>query len=95
MSAAMPTMMTVPTMAFATPPPDSPAGTGFRTKKFQSSDEAPLAIRSATMSTSARTAVNESRATSPVMTALVAWRRRLRALTALGSPPRPRAPPAK
>jgi hypothetical protein len=88
-NAAIPTMMPVPTIALATPPPVSPAGTGFFVKNAQSIEDAPLAIRSARMSTSARTAVNDNAATSPVIRPLVMRRRTVRALTAPCSP-RPR-----
>src|SRR5438270_206753 len=88
MSAASPTMIPVPTMALATPPPDWPAGTGFLVKKSQLSDDAPLAIRSPRISTSASTAVNDNTATRPVIRPLVTWRRRLRELTGRGLPPR-------
>ena len=39
---ANPTMIPVPTIAWATPPPVWPIGTGVWVKKFQSSDVAPL-----------------------------------------------------
>src|SRR2546426_5389597 len=58
-NAARPTMIPVPTMAFATPPPDWPAGTGFLVKKAQSIDEAPFTTRLPRMSTRASTATNE------------------------------------
>src|SRR5207249_6883299 len=87
-SAANPTMITVPTMAFATPPPAWPAGTGFLTKKLQSRDEAPLATRYPRIRASARTATNDSIATSVVIRPLTKRRRRRRALTGRGSPRR-------
>src|SRR5256886_11487903 len=89
MSAASPTMIPVPTIALATPPPAWPAGTGFLTKKLQSRDEAPLETRYPRMRTRASTATNDSTATRAVMAPLTMRRRRRRALTAPGSrPPR-------
>src|SRR5438034_2711048 len=72
-------MITVPTIAFATPPPAWPAGTGFLTKKLQSRDEAPLATRYPRMRTRASTATNDSTATRAVMVPLTMRRRRRRA----------------
>src|SRR5216110_2873071 len=69
-SAASPTMITVPTIAFATPPPDWPGGTGFLTKKLQSRDDAPLATRYPRMRTRASTATNDSAATRAVIAPL-------------------------
>src|SRR6266536_2277393 len=74
-------MITVPTIALATPPPAWPAGTGFLTKKLQSRDEAPLATRYPRMRTRASTATNDSTATRAVMAPLTMRRRRRRALT--------------
>src|SRR5438034_7777641 len=70
MSAARPTMIPVPTIALATPPPDCPAGTGFLTKKLQSRDDAPFATRCPRIRTRARTATKDSTATRAVMVPL-------------------------
>src|SRR5207244_4481989 len=86
--------MLVPTMAFATPPPLSPAGTGFLVKKFRSSEEAPFTTRFPRIRIRDRTARNESTPTSPVITPFTTRRRTRRGLTARGFLPRAAAEPS-
>ena len=74
--------MAVPTIAFATPPPDWPAGTGLFVKNAQSIDDAPFTTRSPRMTTRASTAIRDSTMTSAVIARLTSWRRNARPLTA-------------
>src|SRR5467141_1010385 len=89
-NAATPTMIPVPAIALATPPPDCPAGTGLLAKNAQSIDDAPFAMRLPRMSTSASAAVNDRMMMSTVITRLTRWRRNALAVTAPCFPRRPR-----
>jgi hypothetical protein len=91
---ATPTMMSVPTMACATPPPVSPAGAGIFVKKSSERLPAPFATRLSRMNTSGSSATITAPIMRPTMRLLNA-RRSMRRFTAPCSRPRSRGRPAR
>ena len=81
-------------MAWSTPPPVSPAGTGIRLKKCQSRLPAPFTIRFARMRISGRSAISTEAATRPTMMPL-RNRRQVRRFTGPCSRWRLRGRPAR
>ncbi len=73
---AMPTMIKVPTIALATPPPVSPAGTGILVKKSSEILLAPLAIRVRRISSRGSTASSTARTMRPTIALLFQRRSR-------------------
>ncbi len=78
MRQAVPTMSIVPTIAFATPPPLSPAGTGIFVKKSSDRLPAPLSSSVPRMNRSGRTASSTQAMSTTVMVLLFTRRNRRR-----------------
>src|SRR5207247_6891171 len=73
-NAARPTITAVPAIAFATPPPDWPAGTGVLVKNARSMDDAPFATRLPRLRKRASTAVDDRTKTDAVITRQLRYR---------------------
>ena len=88
---AVPTISSVPTIAWATPPPVSPAGAGILVKKSSERLPAPLSTRSPRMKKSGSTATTTRQIMSPTMTLLTSRRSDAAVHSALLPAPEPRA----